>query len=232
MSRKLRLEDDSKSKWTTKLQLFIYIMCFFKIQIRKKARRLCMQGLLWVNVNECIHVSVPRRLLVIVSMRKQGNKKRFIERCFLTINISTWAVEGPMRSAIMLNKMQLLFLQREFTQDRCHQWSTRPDPQLRQLRTLFSLEICFVLKSLKQWSLQTMTVGRPSGSLHHESRRIDGRLSDKAMRIIMIHSTSAQFNWQWRFVLFHLILRSVKIDITINPDYGVGLVDHSTVHVR
>ena len=34
----------------------------------------------------------------------------------------------------------------QLQQDRSYLWSTRPDPQPRQYLTLFSLEICFVLK--------------------------------------------------------------------------------------
>ena len=41
----------------------------------------------------------------------------------------------------------LFFAYLGMLQDRCHQWSIRPDPQSRQKWTLFSLEICFVLKS-------------------------------------------------------------------------------------
>ena len=36
-------------------------------------------------------------------------------------------------------------------QERCHQWSNWPDPQSRQLWTLFLLEICFVLLDLEKW---------------------------------------------------------------------------------
>ena len=70
-------------------------------------------------------------------------------------------------------------------QDRCHQWSTRPDPQSLQLWTLFSLEICFVLLDFEKWgnfwrtdgqherkqrSLPALTVGRSSGSKYFEKK--------------------------------------------------------------
>ena len=43
--------------------------------------------------------------------------------------------------------------------DACHQWSTRPDPQSRQQRSLFSLESCFVL-----WYFENLgTDGRTDG---------------------------------------------------------------------
>ena len=57
---------------------------------------------------------------------------------------------------------------------RCHQWSTQPDPQSRQLRTL--LLLFFVLLDFEKWgrmdgrhvqkqlSLLAVTVSRPSGS--------------------------------------------------------------------
>ena len=56
----------------------------------------------------------------------------------------------------------------EKKQDRCHQWSTRPDPQSCQLWTLFSLS--FVKLDFEKWGrticAKTMitTVGWPGGS--------------------------------------------------------------------
>ena len=73
------------------------------------------------------------------------------------------------------------------TRHACHQWSTRSDPQSRQWRTLFSLEICFVLLYFEKWlrtdgqqlwkqeSLPAMTVGRPIGSIKNLREKIDFR---------------------------------------------------------
>ena len=76
-------------------------------------------------------------------------------------------------------------------QDRCHQWSIRPDQHSCEQRTLFSLDICLVLESgdgrtngstdgqhvRKQLSLPAVTLGRPRGS----TQKYQGSRSPKSI---------------------------------------------------
>ena len=75
-------------------------------------------------------------------------------------------------------------------QDRCHQWSTRPDPQSRQQRTLFSH--CFVLLNFEKWRRTDVSTNgrhvRKQRSLPAERIKIEFLRITKGQRIRRSHT--------------------------------------------
>ena len=103
----------------------------------------------------------------------------------MRIHLEHYAAEEFLDSCCPFNRVfpfsffQLWTCHYKKPKDRCHQWSTRPDPQSRQEWTfLFLLEICFVLLDFEKCgrtygrttcaktiiTTPAVTVGRPSES--------------------------------------------------------------------